>query len=488
MILSELVRDLSTVSIKGNASTDIRSIEYDSRKVGPDSLFLAIRGQKTDGNVFIPEAMKRGAAAILTDQPAIASAVGGTVSVITVPDARKAMALVANRFYGCPQESLIMTGITGTNGKTTTSYLVRSIFETAGIGCGLIGTIRHIVGGEIVDSLNTTPEAPDIHSFLARMADAGQGACVMEVSSHALTLSRIHGIRFRAAAFTNLTRDHLDFHGDFVSYLDAKSILFSELAGDSTAVINGDDPSAEHIKLVSRGGRVVTFGFGRGNDMYPVSVEMSARGSHVEIMTPWGSLDAVLSLPGRFNIMNAMTAAGIALACGIPREVVMRGLTAVRMVDGRFQTVEAGQDFAVIVDYAHTPDALERIIAATREITQGRLIVVFGCGGDRDRGKRPLMGSICSRSADYCVITSDNPRTEDPLAIIAEITTGMDRATNYEVIPDRASAIRRAVEMANAGDAVIIAGKGHENYQVIGTARIHFDDAELTQRILKEKR
>ncbi|MHB9027973.1 MAG: UDP-N-acetylmuramoyl-L-alanyl-D-glutamate--2,6-diaminopimelate ligase, partial [Candidatus Latescibacterota bacterium] len=426
MILSELIRDVNAVSIEGDSSADIRSIEYDSRKVGPGSLFLAIRGHTADGNVFIPDAMKRGVAAILTDKPAVAAAVAGAVAVVTVPDARKAMALVADRFYGRPQESLIMTGITGTNGKTTTSYLVRSIFETAGIGCGLIGTIRHIVGGEILDSLNTTPEAPDIHSFLARMADAGQGACVMEVSSHALTLSRIHGIRYRAAAFTNLTRDHLDFHGDLMSYLDAKSILFSELSGDSTAIINGDDPSADHIKLVSRGGRVVTFGFDKGNDMHPVTLEMNAHGSRAGIATPWGPLEASLSLPGRFNVMNAMAAAGIALACGIPREVAAQGLAALRAVDGRFQTVEAGQDFAVIVDYAHTPDALERILAAAREITRGKIISVFGCGGDRDRGKRPLMGGISSRRADYSVITSDNPRTEDPLDIIADITTGMN--------------------------------------------------------------
>jgi UDP-N-acetylmuramoyl-L-alanyl-D-glutamate--2,6-diaminopimelate ligase len=487
MILSELIRDVNAVSIEGNPSTDIRSIEYDSRKAGPGTLFLAIRGHKTDGNVFIPEVMKRGAAAILTDQPAVTAAVGGAAAVVTVPDARKAMALVADRFYGSPQESLIMTGITGTNGKTTTSYLVRSIFETAGIGCGLIGTIRHLVGGETIDSLNTTPEAPDIHSFLARMAAAGQGACVMEVSSHALTLSRIHGIRYRAAAFTNLTRDHLDFHGDLMSYLDAKSILFSELSGDSTAVINGDDPSADHIKLVSRGGRVITFGFDSGNDMHPVSLELQANGSRAEVATPWGPLEVTLSLPGRFNVMNAMTAAGIALACGIPREMVTRGLTALRAVDGRFQTVEAGQDFSVIVDYAHTPDALERILAAAREITRGKLISVFGCGGDRDRGKRPLMGGISSRRADFSVVTSDNPRTEDPLAIIADITAGMNGTANYEVIPDRASAIRRALELAHPGDAVVIAGKGHEDYQIIGTARIHFDDAETAHRILKEK-
>jgi len=488
MVLTELIRDIPAVSIEGDASRDIRTIEYNSRKVASGSLFMAIRGRKTDGNIFISDAVKRGAAAVLTDEPAIAAAQTGAIAVVRVPDARKAMALIADRFYGSPQESLIMTGITGTNGKTTVSYMVRSIFQTAGIGCGLIGTIRHIAGNEIIESLNTTPEAPDIHSFLSRMARAGQGACVMEVSSHALSLSRVHGIRYRAAVFTNLTRDHLDFHGDFVSYLDAKSILFSELSGDSTAVINGDDPSAEHIKLSSSGGRVVTFGFGSGNDIHPTALSMNAGGSRAEAATPWGALAISISLPGRFNIMNALAAAGVSLACGIPREITARGLEALRMVDGRFQTVEAGQDFMVVVDYAHTPDALERALSAAREITRGRLISVFGCGGDRDRGKRPLMGGISARMADYTVVTSDNPRTEDPLDIIADITAGMNTTVNYEVMPDRASAIRRALELAKPGDAVVIAGKGHENYQIIGTARIHFDDVETADRILREKR
>jgi UDP-N-acetylmuramoyl-L-alanyl-D-glutamate--2,6-diaminopimelate ligase len=398
------------------------------------------------------------------------------------------MSLAADCFYGSPQSSLVMTAVTGTNGKTTTSYLVKSIFEAGGMGCGLIGTIRHIVGNEIVPSNNTTPEAPDIHSFLARMADAKQRACVMEVSSHALVLSRVHGIWFRAAAFTNLTRDHLDFHGDFDAYLDAKSLLFTGLSGDSTAVLNGDDPASAHIRTVSRAGRVLTYGFGGTNDLRPESLEMDARGSRFVIASPFGPIPVTLALPGRFNVMNAMTAAGIALGCGISAEVISAGLADMRAVDGRFQTVEAGQDFAVIVDYAHTPDALERILTSTREITRGRVISVFGCGGDRDRGKRPLMGGISARLADHTVVTSDNPRTEDPLAIISEITAGMDSAGNYEVIPDRETAIRRALERAKPGDAVVIAGKGHEDYQIIGTVKIHFDDAETARRILGEAR
>ena len=484
MKLEQLASAVPGARIVGKSAVEIRSIEYDSRKVKPGTLFLAMRGFQRDGNDFMTQALLNGAAALLTDDQSIQC----SAPVVFVPEARKAMALVADRFHGSPRSSLVMTAVTGTNGKTTTSYLVKSIFEAGGMGCGLIGTIRHIVGNESVTSNNTTPEAPEIHSFLARMVAAGQSACVMEVSSHALVLSRVYGIQFRAAAFTNLTRDHLDFHGDFTAYLDAKSLLFSNLSGDSTSVINGDDPASGHIRSVSRGGKILTFGFGEGNDLRPESLEMNASGSRFEIRSPFGAIPVNLSLPGRFNVMNALTAAGIALGCGIPSDIISEGLRAMRAVDGRFQTVEAGQDFAVIVDYAHTPDALERILSSAREITRGRIISVFGCGGDRDRGKRPLMGGISARLADYTVVTSDNPRTEDPSAIIAEITAGMESAGNYEIIPDRETAIRRALELAAPGDSVVIAGKGHEDYQIIGTVKIHFDDAETALRILREER
>lgn len=482
MTLIELTGGLRGARFDGDTSVDIRSIEYDSRKVKAGTLFLAIRGYKTDGNAFIPQAVARGAAAVLTDEENVLSG----VTVVRVPDARKAMAVIADRFYGGPQSSLVMTAITGTNGKTTTAYMVKSIFESGGLSCGLIGTIRHIVGSETVQSNNTTPESPDIHSFLSRMAKSRQSACVMEVSSHALVLSRVYGISFRAAAFTNLTRDHLDFHGDFTSYLESKGILFSELSGDSSAVINGDDPSAPHIMRVSRGGRILTFGFGKTCDLQPEVLEMDACGSRFVIRSPFGAIPVTLALPGRFNVMNAMAAAGIGLACGIPADVVSGGLGALTAVDGRFQTVDAGQDFTVIVDYAHTPDALEHALSAAREITRGRILSVFGCGGDRDRGKRPLMGGISARLADYTVVTSDNPRTEDPLQIIADITPGMNSGNEYEIIPDRESAIRRALECAKPGDTVIIAGKGHEDYQIIGAEKIHFDDAETACRLLKE--
>lgn len=483
MKLSELVSIMPAALTSGGTEAEISSIEHDSRRVKPGALFFALRGYTADGNAFVPDAVRKGAAAVVTDDSDLTEQ---GAPIVLVPDARKAMALAADRFYGSPQNSLVMTAVTGTNGKTTTTYMVKSIFDAGGFSCGLVGTIRHIVGGETVQSANTTPEATDLHSFFARMVEKGQSACVMEVSSHSLALSRVYGIRFRAAAFTNLTRDHLDFHGDFKAYLDAKSILFSGLSGDSTAVVNTDDPAAGHIMSVSRGSNILTFGFEGEPSIRPIEMKLGAAGSHVSLATPSGTISFDLNLPGRYNVANAMTAAGIALACGFPGEVVGQGLSALKSVSGRFQTVDVGQDFTVIVDYAHAPDALERVLAAAREITRGRLISVFGCGGDRDRGKRPMMGDISTRIADHTVVTSDNPRTEDPLSIIDEILAGIGDRSKCESIPDREAAIRRALELARTGDVVVIAGKGHEDYQILGTKKIHFDDAETARRILME--
>lgn len=481
MKLDDLIRDCGTVDVKGDSTVEVNAVACDSRKVGSGTLFIALRGFNADGNVFIPDAVRKGAVAVMTD-----SAVDdGGITVVRVSDARKAMAVVADRFYGSPQRSLVMTGVTGTNGKTTTSFMVKSIFDAGGMNCGVIGTINHVVAGKKIQSLNTTPEALDIHSFLACMVDGGQTACSMEVSSHALSLSRVYGIQFRAAAYLNLTRDHLDFHGDFKGYLDAKSILFSDLPGDSTAVVNRDDAFADHILSVSRGSNTLTFGESAASDIRPLSTGMTPFYSDVALATPAGEMVFRLPIPGRYNIYNAMAAAGIGLACGFPADVIARGLETVGTVKGRYEIVNEGQPFAVIVDYAHTPDALERILRSAREITPGRLIAVFGCGGDRDRGKRPIMGEIATREADLAIVTSDNPRTEDPEAIIADILEGIENRDTCEVLPDREAAIRRALEASRPGDTVVIAGKGHEDYQIIGTERRHFDDSETARRILR---
>lgn len=484
MELQELIRGIDQLETSGDLSADIVSVDYDSRKVKAGSLFVAIRGFVADGNRFIADAVRKGARAIVTDEHAAEA----DVPIVVVPDARKALAIIADRFFGNPQNSLVMTAVTGTNGKTTTAYLTKSIFEAHGVACGLIGTIEHIVGSKRIVSVNTTPESADIHSFLAQMVKAKQNACVMETSSHALELSRVYGIQFRAAAFTNITQDHLDFHGDFKSYLEAKIRLFASLSGDSTAVINADDPNAGYIRDVARDGKILTYGFTEGCDMYPVSFDLDFSGSTVELSTPAGTIGFKLSIPGKVNIYNAMAATGIALACGLPVDSIVSGLEEVRSIRGRYEIIDEGQDFTVVVDYAHTPDALERVLASVREISKARLISVFGCGGDRERGKRPLMGEISTRLADYTVITSDNPRTEDPDAVIADILKGIPStvgADRYEKVTDREEAIREALGAARSGDAVVIAGKGHEDYQIFGTEKIHFDDAESVRRLVK---
>ncbi|MFC1692159.1 UDP-N-acetylmuramoyl-L-alanyl-D-glutamate--2,6-diaminopimelate ligase [Candidatus Latescibacterota bacterium] len=479
MKLNDLINGFGTIEIHGDREVDITSLAYDSKKVKRGSMFIAVRGFNIDGNVFISDAIKKGAVAVMTDS---AQEMRDTV-IVRVPDVRKAMALTADRFYGSPQKEVVMTAVTGTNGKTTTAYMIKSIFDTGGMDCGLIGTIQHHVAGETIFSVNTTPEAVDIHEYLARMVSAQQNACVMEVSSHALVLSRVYGIQFRAAAFLNLSRDHLDFHGNMDGYLQSKSLLFSDLAGDSTAVINRDDANADHIIEVSRGSRIITFGNDKRSDIYPLEVGLDTQKTTVLLATYAGEIEFSLPIPGRVNVTNAMAATGIALACGFPKEVIIQGLESLKPVKGRYEIVNEGQDFTVIVDYAHTPDALKNILSSAKELTKGRLISVFGCGGDRDKGKRRLMGEISEQIADFTFITSDNPRTENPLSIISDIMTGISES--YKECPDRKEAITKAFHMAGRGDTVVIAGKGHEDYQIVGTEKKHFDDVETAHDILR---
>ncbi|MFC1541370.1 UDP-N-acetylmuramoyl-L-alanyl-D-glutamate--2,6-diaminopimelate ligase [Candidatus Latescibacterota bacterium] len=483
MKLSNLVDGYEIIEMMGDMSSEIVSIEYDSRKVKKGSLFVAVQGFTYNGNSYIGDVVRKGAAGIVTDIPDTRA----DVATIIVVDARKAMAVIADRFFGSPQNSLVMAAVTGTNGKTTVSYMVKSIFEASGIRCGIIGTIGHVIGGDTIESLNTTPESVDIHSMLSKINEASQHACVMEVSSHALALSRVHGIQFRAAAFTNISRDHLDFHGDFKEYLEAKSILFTTLSGDSTAVVNLDDSHADYIINVSRGSKIITFGFNNRCEIHPVSYELGTRGSDIVLSTPAGQMKLQLPIPGKFNISNAMAAVGLGLACGLQIDEIVNGLESMKPVRGRYENIDEGQDFSVIIDYAHTPDALENILSSVREITKGRLISVFGCGGDRDRGKRPEMGAISTRLADYSIITSDNPRTENPEDIIDDIIKGAMEKAEYIAIPDRESGISEAVNMVQAGDSIVIAGKGHEDYQIIGTEKRHFDDAEIVRRLIRAK-
>jgi UDP-N-acetylmuramoyl-L-alanyl-D-glutamate--2,6-diaminopimelate ligase len=481
--LGELLGPLG-LKLGDEASTPIESVEYDSRRVNSGALFVAVRGLATDGHLFVPEAARRGAVAALVEDPT------GTEGIheVTVRDSRTALGLVAHEFYGRPSEKLGTHAITGTNGKTTTSYLLDSILRESGLATGVVGTLGYRIGDRVVEGGMTSPESLDLARLLARMVEEGIGAVTMEVSSHALTLKRNVGTAFDTATFTNLSRDHLDFHGTIAEYSAAKKLLFSQVAGSAgkkgaTAVINSDDEFGRELcdYVRSTGNlRLVTYGRS-GADVSVREAESGPAGTSAVFDTPAGAVTTELRLISEFNVLNALAATAVAVSQGVSTEVIGSGLSRVGSVEGRLETVDAGQEFAIVVDYAHTPDALEKTIAAVGRLVPGRLITVFGCGGDRDSGKRPMMGEIAAAGSDVVVVTSDNPRTEDPTAIIGEIVAGAKSAANageVTVIVDRRRAIAHAVSIAGAGDLVLIAGKGHEDYQIVGNTKLHFDDRE----------
>ncbi len=461
------------------ADPEITGMEYDSRRIEPGHLFFAITGYRADGRRFIPEALRRGARAVVSQHQESA----GTAALVKVGDARLAMALMSAAFHGRPADGMITVAITGTAGKTTTSYLLRAVMESAGMRTGLVGTIRYVIGQETFEAPNTTPESLDLQRLLSKMKSAGVQAAVMEASSHGIELDRVAGITFRAAVFTNFSQDHLDFHGTMDDYFRAKRKLFENLGGSALAVANTDDPRGREI-LDSTRARAWSFGLEGAADVSAAVEGTGMSGSSFLLRTPAGDTRVELRLPGAHNVYNALAAAASAAALGIGLEAVKKGLESVASVDGRMERVDLGQDFTVLVDYAHTPEELERLMLAVKALGPRRIIAVFGCGGDRDRGKRPLMGRAVAGQADLSIVTSDNPRTEDPQAIIRDILPGVAGAEHL-VIPDRRQAIRRAVELAGPGDAVVIAGKGHEDYQIIGTAKTHFDDREEAREAIK---
>jgi UDP-N-acetylmuramoyl-L-alanyl-D-glutamate--2,6-diaminopimelate ligase len=506
MRLGELVSALDGVGeLPGPwRQREVTAIVQDSRKASPGAVFVAVRGFHSDGHQFIPQAVRQGAAAIVAEESARVEAFSDTL-VIRVPDSRRALARLAARFYEYPSRRLSLAGITGTNGKTTTSYLVRSIIEAAGHTAGLIGTIDYRIGDTVYPAPNTTPESLDLQALLAEMAGRGAKYCVMEVSSHALALGRTEGCEFRAAAFTNLTQDHLDFHETMEAYFHAKLLLFSGLAPDAVAVVNGDDARSGDIIANTRA-RVITFGFSENTDVRPGGpVSHGLGGLTFTAATPAGAINIVSPLVGRHNIYNILTAVGMGLALAFPRDAIAAGISSMKAVPGRMEKVDAGQPFGVFVDYAHTEDALIRLLEAVREVAAERVITVFGCGGDRDRSKRPKMGAAAILGSDIVIVTSDNPRTEDRLAIIGEIESGMAAGgskcstphavsaavggkTPYLVVPDRAEAIDTAVSLAASGDIVVLAGKGHEDYQIIGGQKLHFDDREQARMAIAKRR
>ncbi len=476
MKLSELI---AAAGGEAEGEAEITGLSYDNRKVRPGDLFFCVPGHTSDGHDFAPAAVEAGAAALVVERP-----LGLGRPEAIVDDARAAMAPVAARFYGNPTEKLLIAGVTGTNGKTTTAFLIRAILEAAGMKCGLLGTVQQVVGGAEEEVERTTPEAIELQATFARMVQAGDEACSMEVSSHALALHRSDGILFDARVFTNLTQDHLDFHADMEDYFAAKRRLFVAAGGER--IVNVDNPYgrrlAEEFDTVTYSAAGV-----EEADYRAEAVTYDTANASFRCVTPAGEFEVRTPLPGHFNVSNALGAIAAANALGVEPADAVGGLRDAGRVPGRFEPIEEGQPFTVLVDYAHTPDSLDNVLRAARRLTEAKVITVFGCGGDRDREKRPLMGKAGAELSDVAIITSDNPRSEEPAAIIDEILAGIaDADGRVEVEPDRRAAIGQALAQAAAGDVVLIAGKGHEQGQEFeGGRKVPFDDREVAREELR---
>ena len=482
MKLLELLKDIPVLESNVSMELDIAHVAYDSRKVTPGGLFVAITGFAADGNRFIPMALEKGAAVVVT-----AKKPEGDVPYILVESDRQALALIGCNFYGHPAHSMKMVGVTGTNGKTSVTLILKHVLEkTLGAKVGLIGTTANMIGDEVIPTERTTPESFELQGLFARMRDAGCTHVVMEVSSHAIALDRVAGVRFDAAGFTNLTEDHLDFHKTMDDYCDTKAELFRRC---KKGVINCDDSYARRF-LDAASCEVLTTSVAGEGSLTAKNLELRADGIVFDAVLGGETVPVRLGIPGKFTVYNALTVLGLAVSLGISLKSAARALADAPGVKGRVEVVPTpGQDYTVLIDYAHTPDGLENVLSAVRGFCRGRLIAVFGCGGDRDPIKRPIMGQIGARLADIAIITSDNPRTESPEAIIADITPGADRAGKpYEVVVDRIEAIRHAMTIAGKDDIIVLAGKGHETYQEIMGVKHHMDEREIVADILKEKR
>jgi UDP-N-acetylmuramoyl-L-alanyl-D-glutamate--2,6-diaminopimelate ligase len=480
-------RDLS-VRLRGArfidvSDVEIRGVTADSRRVEPGFLFAAIPGFERDGRRFASDAIARGAAAILTPTKL---SLRRKVPQAIVPDVRSALSEASAWFHRDPSAKLQAIGVTGTNGKTTTAYLLRSIFRAAGQEVGLLGTIAYSIGEREIPASHTTPESCDLQAYLAEMVRQRIPVAVMEVSSHSLTQRRVAGVHFCAAVFTNLSREHFDYHEDLTAYRAAKGILFESLAEDAAAVLNEDDDASTYFQERTRA-RVVGYGLRGRGDVRGEILSIDTRGMRFRIRSPWGETEVRTSLIGRFNVYNALAAASAALARGVALDAVSAGLERVAGVRGRLERVDGGQGFSVVVDYAHTDGALQAVLSDLRLLVNGRIILVFGCGGDRDRLKRPRMAAVAERFADRVFVTSDNPRREDPHAIIREILTGFSDLTNVTVEADRGKAVRAAIEEAQPGDLVLVAGKGHERYQILGDTVVPFDDRLTALEAIRER-
>jgi len=487
MLLQELLDALGGIHISGNPQVRISGLSCDSRRVRAGDLFVALRGQHTDGAMFIREAVDRGAVALAGEQ---AGEAGTGIPTLQVADARQFLSEAARLLFDDPAAHLQLVAVTGTNGKTTTAFLMDAIFRQAGLRACLVGTLGMRIGERPFPSAHTTPEAVELTSFLRQALRAKCTHGILEVSSHALALKRVYGMRFAIGVFTNLTPEHLDFHADMESYYQAKRLLFSPAGGNGirASVINIDDACGRRL-AAEAGGRITRYGRDAAAEIHVLRSSTRITGTDLDLATPAGELSIRTRLAGQPNIYNIMAAAGAALELGIDPGHIRAGIESLTGVPGRLELVDAGQDFTVIVDFAHTPDALEKLLETVRALTPGRRITVFGCGGDRDRTKRPVMGEIAARLSDFVIATSDNPRTEDPGAILREIEPGLKRGpASYRLQPDRRAALRCALEAARTGDVVLVAGKGHENYQIVGTQVLPFEDRAVVQELIHQLR
>jgi UDP-N-acetylmuramoyl-L-alanyl-D-glutamate--2,6-diaminopimelate ligase len=483
MTIAELLKGIRTRQIDGPLKKEIAGMAYDSRLVKKGFLFVAIKGFSEDGHDFVEEAVKKGAVGVVVEH---AVNIKDKTTVIEVNDSRKALALLARGFYGQPSRDLFLIGITGTNGKTSTGYIVKSIIEAWRKKVSLIGTIQYLINDRAIPAAHTTPESLDLQRYFKEMVEKNINYSVIEVSSHALALKRVEGCSFHVAAFTNFSQDHLDFHGTMQEYFATKSMIFRYLKKGGWAVLNWDDPLVRSLtkRLKSH---VITCGMEEGAMIKAENVEQREQGGlFFEIQTPDNRFSVHSELVGRNNIYNILISTGIAYALGIDRDAITEGIRKAKHIEGRFEKIEGGQEFLCVVDYAHTEDALRTMIQETRQVVKGRVITVFGCGGDRDKTKRPAMGAVATDLSDFAIITSDNPRTENPREIIHDITGGI-RKKNYVVEPDRKKAIEKAVSMAQRGDAVLIAGKGHEDYQEIRGVRHPFSDKSVVRETIIKK-
>ena len=504
MKLSQLLKGVAVLDLHGDGSEGISALTCDSRRVLPGTLFFALRGATEDGHCFIPDAVRSGAVAVVLED--VACAPPG-IPWMRVADGRAAMALMAAEFYGNPTLKLPLVGITGTNGKTTTTYLIEAILAASGIPAAVLGTINYRFGTALIEASHTTPESTELQAAFRQLADAGARTFVMEVSSHALEQKRVDGCHFDVGVFSNLTRDHLDYHKTMESYLESKMRLFSDLLRPTadkprrTAAINMDDPYGAVIA-----GRsacpVITYGVEYRGDVQAVGVSSTVSGLSGTLVTPKGSVAFASRLMGRFNLSNILAAAAAGIALDLPLEAIKRGIEGHTTVPGRMERVDNSRGVTLLVDYAHTGDALENVLSTLKELASARIITVFGCGGDRDSGKRPIMGSIAARLSDLAIVTSDNPRTEDPLAILAQVRDGITplgireytqgqlsggfSEKGFVMLENRREAIRLAVRLARPEDIVLLAGKGHEDYQIIGRTKQHFDDREEAARAFAE--